>query len=97
MFSKNLTCSLLDNKFWTSSECKSEIPFFAFSATVYLANKAILVIGGFNDEVEGRKTFSSRVLKITEKKVNIFPIINVNHFNRSTFWKAGTKRMKCNP
>ena len=27
-------------------------------------------MGGFNDKVEGRKTFSSKVLKIEEKKIN---------------------------
>ena len=37
---------------------------------VYLANKNIIVMGGFNDKVEGRKTFSSKVLKIEEKKIN---------------------------
>lgn len=30
----------------------------------------MIVIGGFNDKVEGRKTFSSKVLKIEEKKIN---------------------------
>jgi hypothetical protein len=75
-----LTYIPIDNKFWTSSECKSDIPFFPFSSTVYLQNKTILVMGGFNDEVEGQKTFSSRVLKINEKKVKFL----ANYFISNT-------------
>ena len=56
-----------NDKSWTSSECKSEVPFFPFCSVVSLPDKSIMVMGGLNDQVEGRKTFSSKVLKITEK------------------------------
>lgn len=69
-FTKTIAEYDVDNKYWMTTECNTSLPFFPFSSFVYLPNKDIIVIGGFNDNIPNRATFSSKVLKIVEKPIN---------------------------
>jgi hypothetical protein len=49
----------IDNDFWTYHEAQVERPFLAFSRIVYLPNQNMVVIGGLDDFVPNKPTFSS--------------------------------------
>ena len=50
----------IDNKFWMSTETKSDTIFYPFSAFVYLSNKSIMIMGGLNDGVKTQKHITSK-------------------------------------
>ena len=45
------------NDFWTASEAQINLPFLPFSATVYLPNQDLIVLGGLDDQVPNRPSF----------------------------------------
>lgn len=46
--------------------------FNAFSATVYLPNSDMVILGGLDDKVPNRPAFSSKVFLISEVPVNSY-------------------------
>ena len=70
--SKNIGEYDIENDFWNSVESKISKPFLPFSRTVYLPNQDMIVMGGLNDEIPNKPTFSSHVFKITEVPINVY-------------------------
>ena len=62
----------IENDFWNSVNAQIKKPFLPFSRTIYLPNQDMIVLGGLNDEIPNKPTFSSLVLKITEIPVNVY-------------------------
>jgi len=56
--SKNVGEYDLANGYWTVSESKQL--FFPFSRTIFLPSQDFLVIGGLNDQVAKKPSFSNR-------------------------------------
>jgi len=49
----------IENDFWSSVESQVETPFLAFSKSVYLPNGDIIVMGGLDDEIPQKPSFSA--------------------------------------
>ena len=47
------------NDFWNMQNAETSIPFYAFSATVYLPSQDLIVIGGLDDKIPNKPTFSN--------------------------------------
>ena len=47
-----------------------DLPFFSFSTAVYTPNKNIYVIGGLNDLISDKPTFSARTVRVKEVPLN---------------------------
>lgn len=56
--SKNVGEYDIENDFWNSVESKVDKQFLPFSRTVYLPNQDMIVMGGLNDEIPNKPTFS---------------------------------------
>jgi len=49
----------VDNKVWLTNKVKTVLPFLPFCSIIFCPDKDIYVIGGLNDMVFDRTTFSS--------------------------------------
>jgi len=56
---------------WITSNCKTSLDFFPFSAFAYLPNYQILSIGGLNNKIPNKSTFSSRVVRVNIQNLNL--------------------------
>ena len=54
-----------DMESWRITEIDMKTEFFLFASTVYLLNNEIMVIGGLNNAIEDKPSFSDHVIKIT--------------------------------
>jgi hypothetical protein len=79
----------IENDFWTSVNAQVKKPFLPFSRTVYLPNQDMMVIGGLNDEIPNKPTFSSQTLKITEVPVSVYDSMYVVNQKSSMQTKRG--------
>jgi len=70
--SKNIAEYDLANAYWTVSEAKTTIPFYPFSRTVFLPDGDFLVIGGLNDQIVNKTSFTDEVFWISEWAVNSY-------------------------
>lgn len=63
-----------DKRVWQSSTIKNlDLPLFPFSSMCYSPEmNEFFVLGGFNNKVESKSSFSAKVFKISEKSVNPF-------------------------
>lgn len=62
----------VENDFWTPVEVKTDKMFLAFSRTVYLPNQDMIVIGGLDDSIPGKPSFSERAILVQELPVNSY-------------------------
>jgi len=79
----------IENDFWNSVNAQIKKPFLPFSRTVYLPNQDMIVMGGLNDEIPNKPTFSSLVLKITEVPVNVYDSLYVTKQMNNMIIKRG--------
>lgn len=79
----------IENDFWASVNAQIKKPFLPFSRTVYLPNQDMIVMGGLNDEIPNKPTFSSHVLKITEVPVNVYDSLYVTKQMNNMVTKRG--------
>ena len=62
----------IENDFWNSVDSHIDKPFLPFSRSVYLPNQDMVVMGGLNDEIPNKPTFSSQTIKISEVPINVY-------------------------
>jgi hypothetical protein len=79
----------IENDFWDSVNAQIKKPFLPFSRTVYLPNQDMIVMGGLNDEIPNKPTFSAHALKITEVPVNIYDSMYVTKQMNNMVTKRG--------
>ena len=79
----------IENDFWNSVNAQIKKPFLPFSRTVYLPNQDLVVMGGLNDEIPNKPTFSALVLKITEVPVNVYDSLYVTKQMNNMIMKRG--------
>ena len=79
----------IENDFWNSVDAQVTKPFLPFSRTVYLPNQDLIVMGGLNDEIPNKPTFSSHVLKITEVPVNVYDSMYIAKQKNNMLTKRG--------
>jgi hypothetical protein len=79
----------IENDFWSSVNAQIKKPFLPFSRTVYLPNQDMIVMGGLNDEIPNKPTFSAHTLKITEVPVNIYDSMYVTKQMNNMISKRG--------
>jgi len=60
------------NDFWSATEALISLPFKPFSATVYLPNQDLIVLGGLDDQVPNRPSFQATVTLIQEQPINSY-------------------------
>eukprot|EP00347_Sterkiella_histriomuscorum_P005524 403356287 len=81
-FSKKMAEFDFDKDQWQASQIKKlDLPIFPFSSLAYSSEmNEYFILGGFNNKVEGKSTFSSRVFKIIEEQVNPFESVYTAQF-----------------
>jgi len=62
----------IENDFWQAVDAQVDRPFLAFSKTIYLPNNDMLVVGGLDDYIPNKPTFSARVTLLQELPVNSY-------------------------
>lgn len=62
----------IDNDFWTPVDAQIDRPFLAFSRTIYLPNQDMIVIGGLDDFIPNKPTFTAKCTLISEVPVNSY-------------------------
>ena len=87
--SKNIGEYDIENDFWNSVESKVNKPFLPFSRTVYLPNQDMIVMGGLNDEIPNKPTFSWHVFTITEVPINVYDSVYVTKQKSNMITKRG--------
>ena len=60
----------IDSDFWSSCDAQVKRQFLAFSKSVYLPNQNIMILGGLNDEIPNKPTFSAQSIMLTETPLN---------------------------
>ena len=74
---KKLTEYDVENDFWTPCEVKTDKVFFALSRVVYLPNQDMIIIGGLDDSIPSKPTFTERTILIQEVPVNSYDNIYI--------------------
>lgn len=87
--SKNIGEYDIENDFWNSVESKVDKQFLPFSRTVYLPNQDMIVMGGLNDEIPNKPTFSCHVFTITEVPINVYDSVYVTKQKSNMITKRG--------
>ncbi len=54
----------IENDFWTPVEVKTDKIFFPFGRAVFLPNQDMIVMGGLDDTIPSKPSFSERTLLI---------------------------------
>ena len=52
------------NDFWSATEAQVQQPFRPFSATVYLPNQDLVVLGGLDDTTPNRPSFQATAILV---------------------------------
>lgn len=79
----------IGNDFWQASDAQVDRPFLAFSRTVYLPNQDMVVMGGLDDFIPNKPTFSAACLLIAEVPLNSYDNLYVQHTLKSMTHKRG--------
>ena len=67
----------VENDFWTPVEVKTDKFYLAFSRIIYLPNQDMIVIGGLDDSIPSKPTFTERTILIQEIPVNSYDNIYI--------------------
>jgi hypothetical protein len=62
----------IENDYWTPVEVKCDKIYYAFSRAVYLPNQDMMVMGGLDDSIPDKPTFSERTILIQEVPINSY-------------------------
>eukprot|EP00347_Sterkiella_histriomuscorum_P008465 403344995 len=79
----------IDNDYWQAVDAQVDRPFLAFSRTIYLPNQDMIVIGGLDDFIPNKPTFSAQCILISEVPLNSYDNLYVQNPLKSMISKRG--------